>query len=62
MNSYVLNAFLVLFFFSCETKRIDQSDVLARVSGESLTLNKAQKLNMGKPLEKESIPGLFRIG
>ena len=56
MNSYILNTFLVLIFISCETKRIDQSDVLARVSGESLTLKKAQKLNMGKPLDKESIP------
>ena len=58
MNSYILNTFLVLIFISCETKRIDQSDVLARVSGESLTLKKAQKLNMGKPLDKESIPRL----
>ncbi len=48
--------FLIFFFISCETKKKDQSDVLARVSGESLTLKKAQKLNMGKPLDKESIP------
>ena len=48
--------FLIFFFISCETKKKDQSDVLARVSGESLTLKKAQKLNMGNPLDKESIP------
>ena len=48
--------FLIFFFISCETKKKDQSDVLARVSGENLTLKKAQKLNMGKPLDKESVP------
>ena len=56
MKPYILNTFLVLLFISCETKNKDRSDVLARVSGESLTLNKAKKLNMGKPLDKESIP------
>ena len=56
MKSYVLNFFCFLFFISCETTKKDESDVLARVSGESLTLKKAQKLNMGKPLDKESIP------
>ena len=56
MGFYVLNTFLFLLFTSCETKKKDESDVLARVSGESLTLKKAQKLNMGKPLDKESIP------
>ena len=62
MKSYVLNCFLIFFFISCETKKKDQSDVLARVSGESLTLKKAQKLNMGKPLDKESIPRIcFRL-
>ena len=48
--------FLIFFFISCETKKKDQSDILARVSGEILTLKKAQKLNMGNPLDKESIP------
>jgi len=48
--------FLIFFFLSCETKKKDQSDILARVSGESLTFKKAQKLNLGKPLDKESIP------
>ena len=48
--------FLIFFFISCETKKKDQSDILARVSGESLTFKKAQKLNLGKPLDKESIP------
>ena len=48
--------FLIFFFISCETKKKDQSDILARVSGEILTLKKAQKLNMGKPLDRESIP------
>ncbi len=48
--------FLIFFFLSCETKKKDQSDILASVSGESLTFKKAQKLNLGKPLDKESIP------
>ncbi len=56
MKLYILNSFLALILISCETKKKDQSDVLARVSGESLTLKKAEKLNMGKPLDKESIP------
>ena len=58
MKSYVLNFFLILFFFSCSTKKRDNSEILARVSGESLTLNKALKLNVNKPLEKGSIPKL----
>mgnify|MGYP001242735008 CR=1 FL=1 len=51
--------FMVFFLFvllSCETKRKDSSDVLARVSGKTLTINKAQRLNMGKPLNKNLIP------
>ncbi len=58
MKSYVLNFFLILFFFSCSTKKRDNSEILARVSGEVLTLNKALKLNINKPLEKGSIPKL----
>lgn len=58
MKFFILNTFLFLFFISCETKKKDRSDVLARVSKESLTLKKAQKLNLGKPLDKESIPRL----
>ena len=38
-----LNFFLILFFISCETKKKDKSDVLARVSGKSLTLKKCTK-------------------
>ena len=56
MGVFVFNFFLILFFFSCETKKKDDSDVLARVSGKTLTLKKAQKLNSGKPLNKETIP------
>ena len=55
-----LLAFKVFFIFvllSCETKRKDSSDVLARVSEKTLTVAKAQKLNMGKPLNKKTIPG-----
>ena len=37
-------------------KKKDDSEVLARVSGKTLTINKAQKLNMGKPLNKDLIP------
>ena len=56
MVVFGFNAFLILFLFSCETKKSDNSDVLARVSGKTLTIKKAQKLNEGKPLNKESIP------
>ena len=56
MSFFVLNVFFILFLFSCETKRKDNSDVLARVSGETLTIRKAQKINGVKPLNKESIP------
>ncbi len=58
MKCCLLKFFLILFFFSCSTKKRDDSDILARVSGESLTLKNALKLNMGKPLDKESIPRL----
>ena len=58
MKSYVLNVFFVLFSISCDTKREEESEVLASVSGEVLTLKKAQKLNLGKPLNKESISRL----
>ena len=50
------NVFFALFLLCCEAKRKDSSDVLARVSGKTLTINKAQKLNMGKPLDKDLIP------
>ena len=56
MKSYLFNFFLFLFLISCETTKKDESDVLARVSGKSLTLKDIQKLNVGKPLDRESIP------
>ena len=56
MGVFVFNVFLILFLFSCETKKKDDSDVLARVSGKTLTIKKAQNLNPGKPLNKEAIP------
>ena len=56
MGFFVSNIFFILFLFSCETKKKDNSDVLARVSGKTLTIKKAQKLNPGKPLNKEDIP------
>ena len=56
MGVFVFNLFLIFFLFSCETKKKDDSDVLARVSGKTFTLKKAQKINMGKPLNKEMIP------
>ena len=55
MGVFVFNVFFMFFLFSCETKKKDVSDVLARVSGKSLTIKKAQKLNPGKPLNKETI-------
>ena len=55
MGVFVFNFFLIFFLFSCETKKKDNSDVLARVSGKTLTIKKAQKLNPGKPLNKETI-------
>ena len=58
MKVFVFTVFFVFFLLSCETKRRDHSDVLARVSGKTLTLKKAQKLNMGNPLNKETIPRL----
>jgi len=57
MKFLAFRVFFVFVLFSCETKRKDSSDVLARVSEKTLTINKAQKLNMGKPLDKETIPG-----
>ena len=56
MSVFIFNLFLIFFLFSCETKKGDDSDVLARVSGKTLTIKKAQRLNQGKPLNKESIP------
>ena len=56
MKFCFLNFFLMLFLISCETTKKDESDVLARVSGKSLTLKNIQDLNMGKPLDRESIP------
>ena len=56
MGVFVFNFSLIFFLFSCETKKKDDSDVLARVSGKTLTIKKAQKLNPGQPLNKESIP------
>ena len=53
MNIFI---FLVFFFVSCETQKKDTSDVLARVSGKTLTIKKAQKINRGKPLDRETIP------
>jgi hypothetical protein len=55
MGVFVFNIFLMFFLFSCETKKKDNSDVLARVSGKTLTIKKAQKLNSGKPLNEETI-------
>ena len=56
MGVFVFNFFLIFFLFSCETKKKDDSEVLARVSGKTLTLKKVQKLNPKKPLDKETIP------
>ena len=56
MGIFVFNFFLIFFLLSCETKKKDDSDVLARVSEKTLTIKKAQKLNPGKPLNKETIP------
>ena len=56
MGVFVFNVFFIFFLFSCEAKKKDESDVLARVSGKTLTIKKAQKLNPGKPLTKEAIP------
>ena len=56
MGFFVFNLFLIFFLFSCETKKRDESDVLARVSDKTFTIKKAQKLNMGKPLNKDMIP------
>ena len=56
MGFFIFNLFLIFFLFSCETKKKSDSDVLARVSGKTLTIEKAQRLNQGKPLNKESIP------
>ena len=56
MCVFVFNVFLMFFLFSCETKKKDNSDILARVSEKTLTVRKAQKRNPGKPLNKESIP------
>ena len=56
MGVLIFNLFLIFFLFSCETKKGDSSDVLARVSGKTFTIKKAQELNRGKPLNKETIP------
>ncbi len=56
MVVFIFNVFFILFLFSCETKKGDDSDVLARVSGKTLTIKKAQELNEKKLLDKESIP------
>ena len=56
MKFCLLSFFLLLFFISCETTKKDESDILARVSEKSLTLKNVQELNMGKPLDRESIP------
>tara|TARA_B100000900_G_C20351177_1_gene622376 strand:- start:3 stop:785 length:783 start_codon:yes stop_codon:yes gene_type:complete len=56
MGFFVFNFFLIFFLFTCETKKKDDSDILTRVSGKTLTIKKAQKLNPGKPLNKETIP------
>ena len=50
--------FYIFILFSCETEEKDTSAILARVSGEKLTIKKAQKLNNGNPLNKENIPRL----
>ena len=52
--------FICLFLFSCETKKQDTSDVLARVGDETLTLKKATTLNGGTVLMKEKLPGLVQ--
>ena len=57
MKFLFFKVFFLFVLLSCETKRKDSSDVLARVSEKTLTVNKAQKLNMGTPLNKEAIPG-----
>ena len=44
MGVFVYRFFLIFFLFSCETKKKDDSEVLARVSGKTLTLKKVQKL------------------
>ena len=56
MGVFVFNFFLIFFLFSCETKKKDDSDVLARVAGKTLTIKKAKKLNKEKLLDKEAIP------
>ena len=56
MKIFIFNVSLVFILFSCETRKRDSSDVLARVSGKTLTIEKARKLNLGKPLNKETIP------
>ena len=56
MSVFSFYTFLIFFLLSCETKKRDSSDVLARVSGKTLTIKKAQKINLGKPLDKETIP------
>ena len=52
--------FICLFLFSCETKKQDTSDVLARVGDETLTFKKATALNGGSVLMKEKLPGLVQ--
>ena len=52
--------FICLFVFCCETKKLDESDVLARVGEETLTLKKAKALNGETVLMKENLPGLVQ--
>ena len=54
MGVFVFNFFLIFFLFSCETKKKDDSDVLARVSEKTLTIKKAQRLNQGKPIKQRN--------
>ena len=56
-----LSFFIFLYFYSfflARQRRKILLAILARVSGEKLTIKKAQKLNNGNPLNKENIPRL----
>ena len=52
--------FNCFFLFSCEIKKQDTSDVLARVGDEILTFKKATALNGGSVLMKEKLPRLVQ--
>ena len=52
--------FIFFFLFSCEIKKQDTSDVLARVGDETLTFKKATALNGGSVLMKEKLPRLIQ--